>query len=69
MTSEVQSVEAPVVKNTPKDTLEAMEVGAGINVPYELAAAYRTAASRLKMKGMRFKTMMVEGGIEVWRKK
>lgn len=69
MTSEAKPVEAPVVKNTPKDTLEAMGIDDGVFVPYELAAAYRTAASRLRMKGMKFKTVMVDGGINVWRKR
>lgn len=54
---------------TPVQRLEMLAVGEGLMVSFELSNVYRTTASRMKMKGMKFRTKMVEGGLEVWRMK
>jgi hypothetical protein len=54
---------------TPVQRLEMLAVGEGLMVSFELSNVYRTTASRMKMKGMKFRTKMVNGGLEVWRVK
>ena len=54
---------------TAAERLEMLAVGEGVRVSFDLCNSYRNAASRMKMKGMKFRTKMVEGGLEVWRMK
>lgn len=50
----------------PKDTLMEMPVGpdGAIQVTPDVADSFRTAASRLKMNGLKFKTRMISPGSE-----
>jgi len=53
----------------PRQYLEELEIGFdhGIVVPADHVDAFRIAASRLKMRGMKFKSRMNESGINMWR--
>lgn len=60
-----------VLPRKPREYLEDLEIGFdnGITVPADHVDAFRIAASRLKMRGMKFRSKMTEDGINMWRVK
>lgn len=62
---------AEALPRKPREYLEEMEIGydLGIKVPPEYVNRFKTAASSMKMYGKKFKTKVVEGGLNVWRVK
>ncbi len=60
-----------MTEKKPRDYLDELEVGFdnGIKVSPDQVNAFRQAATLMKMHGKRFKTKLVEGGMNVWRVK
>lgn len=60
-----------MTEKKPREYLDDLEVGYenGIRVAPEQVNAFRQAATLMKMQGKKFRTKLVEGGMDVWRVK